>query len=87
MCNCNMLVYNYMFRLCTLASSGRHLFTIRLKWAEGSPNKQRSKFVITVNSDKCYSEKRNNNIHNCTGNLLGTMQCIGLIIKLQCKIK
>jgi hypothetical protein len=57
MCRCNMLVYNYMFRLCTAASLGRHRFTKRLKRAEGSPNKQRRKFVITVNSDNCYSEK------------------------------
>ena len=58
-----------------------------MKRAEGSPNKQWREIVIDLNSDKCYCEKRNDNIKPCTGNLLGTMKCIGLNIKLQCKIK
>jgi len=38
-------------------------------------------------SDKFYSEKRNSNIKNFTGNLLGIMQSIGLNIKLQREMK
>ena len=82
-----MLVYNYMFRLCTSGSSGRHRFAKRINGPEGSPNKQWCKIVITVNSGNCYCEKQNNNIKNYTGNLPAIVQCIGLNIKLQCKIK